>query len=137
MTRSTLRFSIILSVLFMFMACQKEYSVEKGGFGGNATGELVDSLGNCKSAEVKGTYKVDTPLNASTNYVNIQVNFTSQGKYKIYSDTPNGMWFIDSGFTVSAGPAVIKLKGYGTPILPKTTDFALIFNNNLCTFSVP
>ncbi len=137
MTRSTLRFSIILSVLFMFMACQKEYSVEKGGFGGAATGELVDSLGNCKSAEVKGTYKVDTPLNNSTNYVNIQVNFTSQGKYKIYSDTVNGMWFIDSGFTVSTGAAVIKLKGYGTPILNKTSDFALIFNNNLCAFSVP
>jgi hypothetical protein len=136
MTRSTFRFSIILSVLFTFMACQKEYSVEKGGFGGAATGELVDSLGNCKSAEVKGTYKVDTPLNTSTNYVNIQVNFTSQGKYKIYSDTQNGMWFIDSGFTVSTGPAVIKLKGYGTPILPKITDFALMFNNNLCTFSV-
>lgn len=137
MTRTTLRFSIILSVLFMFMACQKEYSVEKGGFGGAATGELVDSLGNCKSAEIKGTYKVDTPLNTSTNYVNIKVNFTAQGKYKIYSDTVNGMWFIDSGFTVSTGAAVIKLKGYGTPILPKTSDFALIFNNNLCTFSVP
>ncbi|MEO8171782.1 MAG: hypothetical protein ABI581_01815 [Sediminibacterium sp.] len=119
------------------MSCQKEYSIENGGFGGTAQGELVDSLGNCKSAEVKGTYKVDTPLNTSTNYVNIKVNFTSQGKYRIYSDTVNGMWFLDSGFTVSTGAAVIKLKGYGTPILPKTSDFALIFNNNLCAFSVP
>jgi hypothetical protein len=44
------------------------------------------------------------------------------------------MWFIDSGFTVSTGAAVIKLKGYGTPILPKTSDFALIFNNNALYF---
>ncbi|MES2329481.1 MAG: hypothetical protein V4539_07760 [Bacteroidota bacterium] len=137
MTRLTLRFSIILSVLCLFMACQKEYSLEKGGFSGAATGELVDSLGNCKSAQVKGTYKVDTPLNNSTNYVNINVNFTAPGKYKIYSDTVNGMWFIDSGFTVSTGAAVIKLKGYGTPILPKNSDFALIFNNNLCSFTIP
>ncbi len=137
MTKLSLRLSIILSVFFMFMACKKEYSVEKGGFAGNATGELVDSLGNCKLAEVKGTYQVDTPLNSSNNYVNIHVNFTSQGKYKIYSDTVNGMWFIDSGFAISTGAAVIKLKGYGTPILPKTSDFALMFNNNLCAFSVP
>jgi hypothetical protein len=137
MTRTILRSSVILSVLCMFMACQKEMSLEKGGFGGAALGELVDSLGNCKTAEIKGTYKVDTALNSSTNYVNVKVNFTSQGKYKIYSDTVNGMWFMDSGFTVSIGAAIIKLKGYGTPILPKISDFALIFNNNMCTFSVP
>lgn len=137
MIKLTLRLSVILAVFFAFQACKKEYSVEKGGFNGTAQGELVDSLGNCKSSEVQGEYKVDTPLVATYNYVNINVNFTAQGKYKIYSDTVNGMWFLDSGFAVSTGPAVIKLKGYGTPILPKTTDFVLIFNNNICSFSVP
>ncbi|MBI2284878.1 MAG: hypothetical protein HYU71_14280 [Bacteroidetes bacterium] len=137
MIKLTLRLSVILAVFFAFQACKKEYSVEKGGFNGTAQGELVDSLGNCKSSEVLGEYKVDTPLVATYNYVNINVNFTAQGKYKIYSDTVNGMWFLDSGFAVSTGPAVIKLKGYGTPILPKTTDFVLIFNNNICSFSVP
>lgn len=128
--------SIIFSLILLFSACSKENSIEKGLAGGNAAGELVDSLGNCKRADVQGSYQVDTPLNNTTNYVNINVNFTSQGKYKIYSDTVNGMWFIDSGFTVSTGPAIIKLKGYGTPILPKTSDFTLLFNNNLCTFAI-
>jgi hypothetical protein len=137
MNKLTLRLSIVLSVFCIFIACKKELSVENGGFSGTAQGELIDLLGNCKSAEVRGTYTVDTPLNNSTNFVNINVNFTSRGKYKIYSDTVNGMWFIDSGFTVTTGTVVIKLKGYGTPILPKTTDFALIFNNTLCGFSVP
>lgn len=137
MIKLSLRLSVILTVFFALQACKKEFSVEKGGFGGTAQGELVDSLGNCKSAEVKGDYKVDTPLVTTYNYVNINVNFTAQGKYKIYSDTVNGMWFIDSGFAISAGPSVIKLKGYGTPILPKTTDFVLIFNNNICSFSIP
>jgi hypothetical protein len=137
MNKLSLRFCIILSAFVVFFACKKETSLEKGGFGGTAQGELVDSLGNCKAATIVGTYSVDTPLNNTTNYVNINVNFTAQGKYKIYSDTANGMWFLDSGFAVSTGTVVIKLKGYGTPILPKTTDFALMFNNNVCSFAVP
>lgn len=131
-----LRFSIIFTVIALFMACKKEMSLEKGLSAGYATGELVDSMGFCKRAEVKGTYKVDTPLVTSDNYALINVNFTSQGKYKIYSDTVNGMWFLDSGFTVTTGPATIKLKGYGTPILPKVTDFSLFLNNTLCAFSL-
>ena len=136
MNRVTLRLSIFLSLFFIFNSCKKEFSLEKGGYGGTAQGELVDSLGNCKSASVVGDYKVDTPISSITNYVFINVNFTAPGKYYIYSDTVNGMWFLDSGFVISSGPAVIKLKGYGTPILPKTTSFALLFNNNFCGFSV-
>src|SRR6478609_5563256 len=136
MKNTTLRGSLILCVFMLFMACKKEYSVETGVFGGVAQGELVDSLGNCKNPTIVGNYIVDTPLSPTTNYVIINVNFTSQGKYKIYSDTQNGMWFIDSGFTVSPGSTTIKLKGYGTPILPKITDFALMFNNTLCSFAI-
>jgi hypothetical protein len=136
MKNSILRGSLILCAFMLFMACNKEYSVENGVFGGVAQGELIDSLGNCKNPTVVGNYIEDTALNSTTNYVIINVNFTSQGKYKIYSDTQNGMWFIDSGFTVSPGSTTIKLKGYGTPILPKVTDFALMFNNTLCGFSI-
>lgn len=135
MKKSTLRISIIISLFCMFMACKKELSIENGGFGGTAQGELVDSLGNCKSSKVMGDYKVDTAL-TSSNYVLINVNFTAQGKYKIYTDTVNGMWFLDSGFAISTGANVIKLKGYGKPILPKTTSFTIYFNNNVCAFSV-
>lgn len=127
---------ILLTSTFLLQACKKEYSVEKGGFSGAAQGELVDSLGNCKTPEIYGTYSVDTALVTTKNYVLVKVNFTAAGKYKLYTDTVNGMWFQDSGFVVSTGAAVIKLKGYGTPILPKTTDFALRFNNNLCGFAI-
>lgn len=136
MSKLILRLSIILAVFFMFNSCKKEFSLEKGGYGGIAEGQLVDSLGNCKAPTIVGDYKVDTPVSSITNYVLINVNFTTAGKYYIYSDTVNGMWFLDSGYVVSAGAAVIKLKGYGTPILPKKTSFALIFNNNLCGFSI-
>jgi hypothetical protein len=129
------RLAAILSFVLLFAACQKEMSVENGAFNGTAEGELIDSLGFCKNITVTGKYMVDTTLNAS-NYVTVNMNFTAPGKYKIYSDTVNGMWFLDSGFVVSAGQTAIKLKGKGTPILDKQTDFTVFFSNNLCSFSV-
>lgn len=129
------RLAAILSFVLLFAACQKELSIEKGAFNSAAEGELIDSLGYCKSITVEGKYMVDTTLNAS-NYVTVNLNFTSPGKYKVYSDTVNGIWFLDSGFVVSSGQTAIKLKGKGTPILDKQTDFAVFFGNNLCSFSI-
>ena len=62
MYKLTFKISVVLAAVFVFVACQKEYSVEKGGFSGAAQGELVDSLGNCKTSTVVGAYSVDTPL---------------------------------------------------------------------------
>ena len=135
MKNLTKRLAILLSVFYMFMACNKELSLENGGFSGLAQGELVDSLGNCKNVTIRGTYAVDTPL-TNNNYVLVNVNFTATGKYKIYTDTINGMWFIDSGFAISTGQTVVKVKGKGTPILGKKSNFYLFFNNNLCSFSI-
>jgi hypothetical protein len=133
--RSAPRLAVFMALAMAFLGCQKEFSVENGAFGGIAQGELVDSLGYFKNITVQGTYKVDTALTTS-NYVTVNVNFTSPGKYKIYSDTVNGMWFLDSGFVVSAGQAAIKLKGKGSPILAKQADFAVFFGNNVCAFSI-
>ena len=68
-SRFILRISIVLAVFFMFNSCKKEFSLEKGGYGGIAQGQLVDSLGNCKSPTVVGDYKVDTPISYFTNYI--------------------------------------------------------------------
>ena len=136
MKHITPKLAITLAVFCLFMACKKELSVENGGFAGTAQGELVDSLGNCKNVTIRGTYAVDTPL-TNNNFVEVNVNFTAPGKYKIYTDTVNGMWFLDSGFAISVGPSVVKIKGKGTPILAKNADFNLFFNNTMCSFRVP
>lgn len=125
----------VILFISLFLACTKELSEERGGFSGNAQGELVDSLGNCKNITINGAYRVDTPLN-SNNYILVNVNFTSAGKYKIYTDTVNGMWFVDSGFAISTGQTVVKVKGKGTPILPKKSTFTVRFNNFICSFSL-
>lgn len=135
MNKFTSGWVLLLTAVFFFWACQKEVSKEGTGLGGTARGSLTDSSGSCKDANVKGDYVIDQSLTDS-NYVIIKVNFTLQGKYKIYTDTVNGMWFIDSGFALTTGLATVKLKGHGKPILPNRADFVLTFNSSFCAFSV-
>ncbi|TAH06430.1 MAG: hypothetical protein EAZ13_09510 [Sphingobacteriia bacterium] len=135
MNRLNHYFSLIAISIFALVACTKEISQEGTGLGGSAVGTLQDSLGNCKNIVVKGKYLVDTVLNDS-NYLIVNVNFTTQGKYKISSDTVNGVSFIDSGFAFAVGQATVKLKGKGKPILPGTNNFIVSFGNSTCNFSV-
>jgi hypothetical protein len=128
----------ILSVLFactVLIACEKEYSLENGGFSMTARGTLLDSLGNCKQITVGGAYKVDVNLTASNN-LQANVNFITTGKYLISSDTVNGMWFQDSGFVLNTGAIKVSVRGYGKPLLPKTSIFTLRFNGTACNFAV-
>lgn len=131
----SLRFFSFLLAGFLLVSCEKEYSLENGGFSMTALGSLVDSLGNCKQIDVKGSYKVDVPL-TTTNYLQANVNFIKTGKYKINSDTVNGMWFQDSGFVLNTGAVKVSVKGFGKPLLPKTSVFTLRFNSTSCSFVV-
>lgn len=126
---------IVLTGLLLFAACQKEYSSEIGG-NGFATGSLKNVLGDCTPKHINGTYQQDSTLTDS-NYVTIQVNFTSPGSYNIFTDTVNGFFFRDSAFIIDTGLQTIKLKGLGRAILSKTTDFVVTFDTSFCTFSVP
>jgi hypothetical protein len=125
---------IFSAALFVLNGCQKELSIENGAALSGAQGTLLDSLGNCKSAILRGTYIMDSTLTDS-NYVYIQVNFTGTGKYFVGTDTLNGIWFCDSGYALVTGSKILKLKGYGTPILPISNNFLVKFNNEYCSFS--
>lgn len=118
-----------------FSSCSKELSSEGPGFGGTAAGTLLDSMGNCQTVVVKGQYKELETLTDS-NYILVKVNFTTQGKYTIFSDTTNGMWFRDSGFAFVQGANTIKLKGKGQPILPGTFTFQINFGNSACLVNI-
>jgi hypothetical protein len=129
------RFTILMLAL-AFFSCKKETSLENPKqTAGYATYTLLDTSGNCTTASIQGTYNVDSVL-ADSNYVTINVRFISTGKYYINTDTVNGMWFIDSGYVLIAGPATIKLKGYGKPILPNGGTFLMTHNNETCGFSL-
>lgn len=115
------------------LACQKEYSFE-GNLTGQSAGTLKDSSGNCQQIVVAGKYEMDTALN-TTNYVLAKVNFTATGKWLIKSDSVNGVWFIDSGYTTTLGEQTLKIQGYGKPILPIFFNLTLYYNTSSCTFT--
>jgi hypothetical protein len=123
-----------LLAIILFVACSKELSFETGAAGAVAAGTLKDTLGACQEIEVKGRYVTDSALTDS-NYLLVKVNFTSAGRYKIKSDTINGMWFADSGFAATTGIQVLKVKGYGKPILPIEVTGFLTMANSFCSFS--
>ena len=127
---------ILIFLLIVFAAaCKKETSYESGNnILGQSVGTLKDSLGSCQNIVIKGTYKADIQLTDS-NYVIVQTNVTTPGRYIIHTDTANGFWFADSGYT-TAGLQTIKLKGNGKPILALSTDFIVTYNNSFCIFSV-
>ena len=128
-------FVVICSIAFFISSCNKEVSLETGGASRTSLGTLTDSVGNCKNTITKGIYYVNSDLTDS-NYVLVNANFTALGKYLIYSDTVNGMWFIDSGYVVTTGDKVIKLKGKGRPFATGTTDFKFYFGTSSCSFSL-
>ena len=126
--------SIVLAGLFLFVACQKELSLESGFAGKVATGSLLDSANNCQNITINGAYYVDSTLTGN-NYVTVHVNLTGGGSYKIFTDTQNGFSFQDSGI-LAPGAQTIKLKATGRPILPKQTTFTVSFDTSFCNFTV-
>ena len=120
----------------LLIACRKSYSYERGikeTF--IAKGTLLDSTGNCQKILVNGNYLKDTILN-NKNFIKVQANIIATGKYIIYSDTVNGIWFRDSGFVSSKGLQSFTLKGFGTPLSPIESNFVAHFDSSLCNFTV-
>ncbi|MEJ7685435.1 MAG: hypothetical protein WKG06_47855 [Segetibacter sp.] len=125
--------AIVLAGFFLFEACQKETSFERGSI---ATGILTDSFGNCLPATPNGNYSADSTL-TDNNYVVIQVNFSTPGIYNISTDTSNGFSFQSTGSVKDTGLQNIKLTGTGKPTLAQLTNFVVTFDGSICMFSIP
>jgi len=121
-------------LLLTIWACNKDYSLELGG-NTSSLGTLKDVSGNCSPIVIGGTYTENQSL-GSSNTVDVTVTVATPGKYRIYTDTTNGFWFIDSGYFVNAGTYVVTLKGGGKPILPIQTDFTVNYGMSFCDFSI-
>ena len=127
--------AVLSIVLAVFAACEKEYSFERGPEDQWATGSLRSVSGDCQPAEVHGVYEQNNILEDS-NYVFVQVHFTSPGRYHIFSDTQNGFSFSDSAVVTDTGYQSIKLKAAGIPVLAQKTSFLVRFDTSICTFSI-
>lgn len=119
-------------VLFLVISCQKEKSFELGQL---SNGSLQDSLGDCLSKTVAGTYTAAKALNDS-NFIDVDVNVTQTGRYTIYTDTVNGYYFRATGMFSKTGLNTVRLKGSGTPGIAGTDDFYIFYDSTVCDVSV-
>jgi hypothetical protein len=119
-------------VLFLIVSCQKETSFEQGKL---SQGSLQDSLGDCLSKTVVGTYTAGKSL-ADSNFIDVTVNVTQPGRYTIYTDTVNGYYFKAAGTFSTAGTNTVRLKGAGTPGSAGNDDFFIFYDSSFCNVSV-
>jgi len=134
MNRNLIYSLVFLLLSVSFFSCSKEYSSETGAFT-TAKGTLHDNSGNCYPSTVIGNYYTGVTLNDS-NYLELQVNVTTAGNYNIVTDTVNGFFFKDAGIFSSTGVKTIQLKSSGKPVFNQNTDFLVIFDSTICTFTV-
>ena len=133
---------LLLSCFILFITCKKEYSYEGDGSPplppgpvGNGSFTLVGSPNECQNFLTRGNYIVNTRL-VSFNSVDVHVNVTAIGNYKLTTDTLNGIWFSASGTFTNNGDQSITLAGNGIPEFARNLIFTLLTGNSSCTFKV-
>lgn len=106
-----------------------------GGGGGNATGTLGNTAGNCAPTTFAGTYTQGVPLNAS-NTAQVQVTVATLGAYTISTNTVNGVSFSKTGTFTSTGSQNVILGGTGTSTVSGAQTFTVTFGTSTCNFPI-
>lgn len=118
-----------------FIGCQKEVSLELSGT--VSSGSLQSNVtGECLPKTVQGIYEAGTVLNATTNYIDVQVNVTTIGTYRVYSDTVNGIFFQAKGTFATTGINNVRLLGNGTPLNAGLQNFVITYDTTECVVAV-
>ena len=127
---------VVLILLSAAIGCQKEFSTENGLPDVVATGSLRDTFDVCFADSVHGTFYNGVVAGPDTAYVEIKVNVTNSGSYKIESDLQIGLKFIDSGYFAATGINTVLLRPIGTANAPAPTIFTISFDSTVCSFIV-
>jgi hypothetical protein len=135
MKRYLLFFSL-LSIVAFFNGCQKELSFETVGIPSIGTLQS-DITGDCLPKTVTGTYEAGVAVNATTNFIEVEVDVLQAGSYLVYTDTVNGMYFRGSGTFATTGANTVKLAGNGTPVNAGISNFVVKYGITECAIAVP
>jgi hypothetical protein len=133
--------TVLCSVAFLFISCQKELSVEATppSTGGNGSTAAVYTLGGagsvCTGVVLAGTYMNGIAM-ASTNTAKIQVNVTVAGTYSIATAAVNGVSFAASGSFTATGSQTIVLTASGTPTAAGAKTFSVALGTASCSFDI-
>ena len=131
--------TLVLLTGLAFISCQKEYSQENGGAGaGDATGTLkAAGTGECLPSSVQGLFVAGTAV-TSSNFINVDVDFTAIGAYTITTNVVNGYSFSASGIATVVGVQTVKLNANpsGIPTAAGANTFTVTFGGSQCNIVV-
>ena len=129
-----LLYTCVFTFLLTTFSCKKEFSSEPNL--SVAKGSLrSDDTDACLPKTVGGSYTARKVLNDS-NFIEVEINVTKVGSYKISTDTVNGYSYHASGNITATGSNTIKLKGQGTPSTAGTNTFTIRFDGTFCFVQV-
>ncbi|WP_416439165.1 hypothetical protein [Phnomibacter sp. MR] len=128
---------LTLLAAFVWVGCSKELSLESGAppAGNNAVGTLVGAPGACANITLAGVYGQAIASDTS-DYLLVDLDFTTAGDFIISTDTVNGMFFADTGSVANTGIAQLKLQAFGSPLNPGVFNYTVKFKGSSCTFSL-
>jgi hypothetical protein len=133
------KLTLVLLTGLAFISCQKEYSEENGGAGsGEATGTLkAAGSGECLPSSVQGVFIAGTVVNTS-NFINVDVDFTALGTYTITTNVVNGYSFSATGIATVTGVQTVKLtaNASGIPVAAGANTFTVSFGGTQCNIVV-
>ncbi len=101
----------------------------------SSAGSLKMASGDCLPSKVNGSFLQGAAVSDS-NYLEVDIQVTAIGAYKIVSDTVNGVRFKAEGTFTATGINSVRLRSYGTPLLAGTFPFAIKYINSVCTIHI-
>jgi len=123
---------LTFSILFAFTTCKKEHPPTEQP----AKGSLVSEIGNCYPYSIHGNFYNGVQASDS-DYVEIFVQVTSPGSYKVTTDQQKGVSFSASGVFRDTGLTAVHLKATGMFTEHTFADFTTSFDSTSCLFRVP
>jgi hypothetical protein len=121
---------VCISISSLFITCQKEYSFEKDLSQGTAGFSI-----NCSNSSIVGSFYIAKTLDSS-NKLQLEVDVSTIGTYKLSTNAINGFSFSDSGRFTRTGVQTITLTGNGQPTAIGNFTFTITRNGNTCSFIV-
>lgn len=134
---------LMVMISLFFISCEKETSKEvldgdfivvaPGTTSGTALFFASGGLDSCTGFIVRGNYETNVPLDSS-NTVEIEVNVTRVGDYRISSGTTNGVSFTAQGTFAVTGKQKVTMVGSGIPL--KSGVYWYMAGSKSCRFRI-
>ncbi len=132
-------FILLLSTLFLYTACEKDYSYEGGTVAPVSTAAVFTFVGapnTCTAAIPTGTYIIGMAT-GNSNTVSLSVNVTTAGSYSLTTPVVNGVSFSGTGnLTVGTAQTIILAANGGIATASGSFIYPITNGVSNCSFNV-